>query len=414
MGIVKFIYRKMSAVSPSYPISAPVEFTVTSGGDGLLCNAEGFTTGDTPTQNIVVDFVATNPSDLIFRQSLGTANTLERLAVGAVGDVLTVTGGAATAQIQTVDTVIQASVPASSYFLLNSPTTGYYVWYDISGTDVDPGMPASGEPAIDLFIPEGSANGRTAIAVDISGDTTADEVAATTRAAIALVADFSTGGATNEVIITNAVAGVADPAADGTVGTTFTFDVPSTPGVSPSLIWKTPTSGLATETFVVYNSVVAGTVLAGSGWVTLSNTTDANVTWSPSVFGGHDAGSLFDVATGVFSVPTTGIWQLSAAVSFEGNSTGNGGGGIAGRRAVRQMRIFRVGDAALATSENQTNAQKDNSCVVSVVSASLSLTDTDQIVVEVRHDATSALAMQSDDETGNAAPVMYFSAHRVA
>ena len=139
----------MSAVSPSYPISAPVEFTVTSGGDGLLCNAEGFSTGDTPTENIIVDFVATNPSDLLFRQSAGTANTLERLAVGAVGDVLTVEGSAAVAQGQTVTTVADvADSLDGTYFLLNTPSTGYYVWFSTGAGAPDPGL----TPGSDLFI----------------------------------------------------------------------------------------------------------------------------------------------------------------------------------------------------------------------------------------------------------------------
>jgi len=405
----------MSAVSPSYPISAPVEFTVTSGGDGILCNAEGFTTGDTPAQNVIVDFVATNPSDLLFRQSGGTANTLERLAVGAVGDVLTVGGSAAVAQTQTVTAVAEAAVPQSSYFLLNTPSTGYYIWYNKTGGGTDPGL----TPGVDLFIPPGSARGRTGAAVALAGGETAVQVADATVAVISALngaADFlatNVGGTSAVMTIVNLVAGVADLAADGIAGTTFVFGAGAPLGVSPTLGWATPTPGSTGTTFMAINTASPGTVAAGSTWVTVAA---ANATWSTGVFGGHDAGGLFTAGTGIFLVPGTGtIWDISAVVEFEGNNSGNGGGGIPGRRAVRQVRIFNVtAGTSLAVGDAQTNSSNNNSTQVHVTATAVLLAAADNIVVQVRHDANSALSLEFEDETGVAAPVTYFSGSLVA
>ncbi|MBV1928305.1 MAG: hypothetical protein KUG81_02180, partial [Gammaproteobacteria bacterium] len=309
-----------------------------------------------------------------------------------------------------------AAITENSYFLLNSPTEGYYVWFDKGVSPVDPGL----MPAADLFIPVGSAHGRIGVVVDISGDTTADDVATSIRAAVGALSDFTTAGATNEVAITNVKLAIADTIADGTTATGFTFNAgtttPVVPGVSPSFGWASSPPGTTTETFMYINTASPGTVAAGSTWVTLSNTTDTNVTWSSAVFGGHDAGSNFAVATGIFTVPTTGIWQLSAAVNFEGNNTGNGGGGIPGRRAVRQMRVFRTNNtpASLAEGERQANPRNLDPAQIYAASAAISLTAADEIVVQVRHDASSALDIDFEDETGVAAPVTYFSCHRVA
>lgn len=407
----------MSAVSPSYPISAPVEFTNTSAGDGLLFNAEGFTTGDTPTQNIIVDFATECPGDILYRNLGGTANTLEYLPIGTPGDVLAVGGSVAVAQVQTIDTVAGGAAVQSSYFLLNSPSEGYYVWYNIDAGGTDPGL----MPGSDLFIPAGSAHPRNSIPVAITSGDTADVVATATRAAINLLPlIFTASGATNEVAVTNVKLGIADAVAEGAVGTGFAFNAgattPVVTGVSPSFGWMTPAPVAPTTTFMAINTASPGTVAAGSTWVTLSNTTDTNVTWSEAS-PGHDAGALFDPATGIFTVPTTGIWQLSAVVSFEGDNSGNGGGGIPGRRAVRQIRIVEDPTGApvsLAVGETQANPRNANNTQVHSTSACVSLTAADSVVVQVRHDANVSLDIGFEDDASTSAPVTYFSAHLVA
>lgn len=102
-----------------------------------------------------------------------------------------------------------------TFFLLNSPTTAYYVWYDV-GTGSDPLIP-----------------GRTGITVVlISGD--ADTVVATkTAAAIDLEADFDVPvPSTATFIITNAAVGDVTDAVDGAVPTAHTSITTTTQGVN--------------------------------------------------------------------------------------------------------------------------------------------------------------------------------------
>jgi hypothetical protein len=70
-------------------------------------------------------------------------------------------------QLTTVLTVAGSSVPAGSYFTLNSTTTEYYVWYKVSGAGTDP-----------------APSGKKGIQVDILTDDTAAQVASKTQAAI--------------------------------------------------------------------------------------------------------------------------------------------------------------------------------------------------------------------------------------
>lgn len=409
----------MSAVSPAYPISTPVEFTVTSGGDGILCNAEGFSTGDTPTENIVVEFVVTNPSDLLFRQSLGTANTLERLAIGTVGDVLTVGGLAAVAQTQLVTTVADVADSLNgTYFLLNSPSVGYYVWFD-TGAVAPPPDPGLMPGSTDLFMPPTSGNGRTTITVSIATGATAIAVATAAVAAISAATGglaflaTNVGGTSPIMTIVNLVAGVADLAFDGALPTGFAFGAGAPLGVSPTIVWTAPVPGTFVSFLAEATTAVAASIAAGSTWVTLSVT---EVGWDDATLPNHDASAIFTPATGVFAVPATGIYAISAEATFEGNSTGNGGGGITGRRAIRQARILNVTTGAtMAFGETQTQARAENPSQIALSVANISVTLADAIVLQVRHDATSSLAMSVDEDgTPTQGPATYFSAHRVS
>lgn len=94
----------------------------------------------------------------------------------------------------------------STYFLINSPTVGYYAWVNVDSTGVDPAIA-----------------GRTGIPILISEDDTADDVGAAIRTAFGLVPAFTVTGATTTAILTNAVAGPAAVAVDGAVPTGFTI-----------------------------------------------------------------------------------------------------------------------------------------------------------------------------------------------
>ena len=147
----------------------------------------------------------------IIRNTTGGTITLDDIGM---------TLGIPAAQVQDVDTVADtAGSLNSTYFLLESMSTKYYVWYDVSSGGTDPGIAGSAD-----------TGGRTDVEVDITTGDSADDVATATRSAIGALADFSTGGATNVVTITNAAVGDVPDAKDGTAATGFTFDVPTTQG----------------------------------------------------------------------------------------------------------------------------------------------------------------------------------------
>jgi len=107
-----------------------------------------------------------------------------------------------------VTTAAASTLSGGEYFTISSPSTDYYVWYDIDGGSADP-----------------SVGGSTGIEVDISATDTAADVATKTAAAIAAV-----GGGTvfdaptptgSTLTITNAVAGSSTDSADGDTGFTL-------------------------------------------------------------------------------------------------------------------------------------------------------------------------------------------------
>ena len=394
----------------AYPISSPVEFTNTSAGDSLNFNADG---PSAATKSQISNFVTSSPGDILYRQTDGTGNLLEKLTIGSTGEVLQVTG-TPIAEISTVTTVADtAGSLNNTYFLLNSPTTAYYFWYDVSGGGTDPGT-VSPIPA-DLFINDSL---KTGVTVAITTGDSASSVATTTDGVISGLSDFGTVLAAPLITITNAAVGAADDAADGTSATGFTIAT-TTPGVSSAPVWGAVPTSVSTETFHAVATVQgANTVSAGSAWVALSPAAGAGpVTWDDSTTPNHDAGTSFDTTTGIFTVPTTGIWQISSSVQFEGNATGNRGGGITGRRAVRQARYRKSNANAFTVTceEYEAQASANNPTMVSLSSACVSLTSSDTVRVEVRHDAnTSIQILSEEDGTPTTGPSTYFSAHRFA
>jgi hypothetical protein len=94
-----------------------------------------------------------------------------------------------------------------TYFLLDTTTTDYYVWYDVSAGGTDPLIA-----------------GRTGIAVAISTGDTAAAVATATAAAVGAVSAKFTAGAVGAVVtITDKQTGDVPDTTDGAVPTGFSF-----------------------------------------------------------------------------------------------------------------------------------------------------------------------------------------------
>ncbi len=217
-------------MSRSYPISSPVEFKNTAVGDSLNFNSGGPTAG---TTNHISNFVVTSPGDIIYRRGDGTGNLLERLPIGSAGEVLTVTG-AEIAEVTTITTVADVGDSLDgTYFLINSPTTAYYVWISTSGGSAPDPKTVSLANA-DLFL-DGQL--QTTVIVSITTGDSAGTIAGLLRTALLGTSDFTIPipGATT-LTITNSTAGAADNAADGTTATGFTIGT-TIPGVSIIPAW---------------------------------------------------------------------------------------------------------------------------------------------------------------------------------
>lgn len=389
-----------SIMSSAYSISSPVDFTNTTAGDTLNFFADA-----TAGQNSVVGFVTNATGDLIVRTA-GNENSLDRIAVGTAGQVLTVTG-TTTAGVYTVTTVADvADSLNSTYFTLNSPTTAHYFWFN-TGAGVDPGtvFPIPNDLLINGVLKTGNQ-------VVIATNDTAAAVATALSPVINALADFGTVLAAPLVTITNAAAGAATAPADGTGAATGFAIGTTTAGASPVPSWSAPAPGAATESFMATgNTPVALAIASGAAWVPVDNTV---IAWSTAANPNHDAGTNFAAATGAFIVPATGIYTLSASVSFSGNNTGVPGT-ITGRRAVRQARVRNTTAANTILFDNcQAEASALNPTQVDLISAGARLTVGDVVRVEVRHDASSALALSDEADTGTATASIVFSAARIA
>lgn len=107
-------------------------------------------------------------------------------------------------EITTVDELTSDSL-GGKYFLIDSPTTSYYVWFDVDNLSTDP------------------TPGGTGIEVDISAGDSAVVVAAALQVALDAQADFSATVYGDTVEVTNAVVGSVSDAVD--VDTGFTINV---------------------------------------------------------------------------------------------------------------------------------------------------------------------------------------------
>jgi hypothetical protein len=120
-------------------------------------------------------------------------------------DVTAAGSAGAAAEVTSVTMVDDVSGSLSGrYFLLNDPTTEYYVWFDVDNTSTNPN--AAGKPL------DGTT--KTGIVVDISADATAATIAAAAETAIGAMTDFGANNVGDVVTVTNANDGVVVDAAN--------------------------------------------------------------------------------------------------------------------------------------------------------------------------------------------------------
>jgi len=111
------------------------------------------------------------------------------------------------AEVTDITCEAASTLSGGEYFTLSSPSTDYYVWYDMDNGSIDP-----------------SVADRTGIEVEIAFGDDADVVAAKTASAIDDIVGLGAASSTSTVTVTNAAAGaVADADITGVAG--FSVDI---------------------------------------------------------------------------------------------------------------------------------------------------------------------------------------------
>jgi hypothetical protein len=174
--------------------------------------------------------------------------------------------------------------------------------------------------------------------------------------------------------------------------------------------WQ-PSAASSVATMLAKATAQLGTVASGDTWVTVNN---AVVTWNDAANGGNDTGSAFATATGVYTVPATGVFQFSAGVHFQPLAFGNGSIVSAPTGlASRQLRIrktngspFTIGLAMRQAEAFGPSAGTENPTALEICAACASVTSGDTIELQVRQDSGTALNLEvTDGQT-------WFSIHR--
>ena len=126
------------------------------------------------------------------------------------------TGESAISGVAEISTIVSVEDTAGSLnntsIYLSSPTTDYYIWFNINSAGTDPAI-----------------TGRTAIPVLGATNVSANDLATAITAAVDALADFGAGATTATTTITNATTGACTAIAD--VDTTWTVDT-TTSGVT--------------------------------------------------------------------------------------------------------------------------------------------------------------------------------------
>ena len=197
--------KKISATSSS-------DFTTTSG----YIEDSGVAKALDSKGKIIFDIAGFLPasSKVAYRVVWGKNDTNGNLLLSGVGSRLIVTNDTADVTIReksTIDT--SGATPAGvdgTYFLINDGNSNsYFVWYNNGAT----------QPVDDDTI------GKTAIEVDLTGASTADDIANYTASALAQIGTFDVSVSGTTITVTNTTGDDVTDVSDGLTGTGFTFAV---------------------------------------------------------------------------------------------------------------------------------------------------------------------------------------------
>jgi len=229
-----------------------------------------------------------------------------------------------TNQTSTVTCGAAATLTTGDYFNISSPTTDYYVWYNVDA--------AGGDPA---------PSGKTGIEVAVLGTDTASQVATKTAAAIDALGAFSAPvPAAAVVTITNSTAGSVTNSADTNTGFTMATTVhgdlaanPSRKGLLARGLINFDVSGSMTDIDVWKTSPIDGTEPLQTETSDLSN---GYFTFDTIFFSGAatqsielDFGTRYNGSTWANSSLSTSQYATSSTTTFQ-SANGYGAGDFEG------------------------------------------------------------------------------------
>lgn len=198
-------------------------------------------------------------SKAAYRLVFGTKDVNENLILGSPSSRVVLTNTAQNvnqSEVFTVNILDYTGISASQYFVFNTPNSGYFVWYDLTGTDP---APATADTL-----------NRTGVKVDINGLTSdTDVAAATANAMAATISEITVSVVTDEVTVTIVEPGNVSDAGQGDLSSgdvliTKVFDGSISTGIpaNGSLNFTIP-NGIITDYF--YQIYRTGVVTVSTG-----------------------------------------------------------------------------------------------------------------------------------------------------
>ena len=309
------------------------------------------------------------------------------------------TGSAAAAEISTINTTGGfAGIVGGEYFVIytTNDATGYYVWFDVTGTDTDPAPPGLTGIEVDWTVDSVTTDGTLAIAIGARLDAVDPLFGTPVVVGNLVTVTLTTTGPTTDI---NATTATLLPPTGITVA--VTQQGRNAASSNTGLLYRDGSNN--NEVRVLTASPNAGYVLTTTGanvigWASPSGsnntafaadktalqqtfasdsllTTYTTVTWNELI----DEAPAF--ASNTYTAPATGIYTFGVDLQWDASASKNN----KGQRVVR-IRNTATSSTLLEVRE-QVNADKTIAFWQRLITTR-SVTATNTIVVQVTHDAS--------------------------
>lgn len=257
---------------------------------------------------------ALDPLAPVTATAVGSAVTLTNVTGGSVTDAADVNVGAGfSISVSTQGTT--TGIGQSGYFTIDTPSTDYYVWFNINGGGVDP-----------------SVGGRTGVRIDVNWGDSANTVAAAVAAAVNPLLELNSGAVGAVTTITGTIHGVGSVAAGTLTGQTInTTQTGVTPPITTGQYFLLNSS--TTQYYVWYN------VDGGGGDPGVAGRTGIQVNIATG-----DSGTSIATATAAAIDARAELVATSSTATVTITDTNNA--------PVTNASNFNVGSATITTTQN--------------------------------------------------------------